>query len=58
MASKEEVGDLPEGGGGKFEQDTKVGTASVTLKGEPTKSGCLIFEPGEMSTINWSPKLG
>ena len=34
-----EVGHVLEGGGGKFEQDTGEGTASVSHKVDPTKSG-------------------
>ena len=55
MYHEGEVGHLPEGGGRNFEQDTKVGTTSVTRKVEPTKSGYLTFNLGGMSKINFIP---
>ena len=44
---------VPETGGRKFGQYPECGTPSVACEGEPTKSGYLNFDPGEMSTINW-----
>ena len=55
---KVEVENLPEGGGGKFEQYPGGGTAGVVRKGDPTKSGYLTFELSGMSKINWRPTGG
>ena len=43
----------PNGGGGNILQDPELGTTNVARKGDPTKSGYLIFDPNKMSTINW-----
>ena len=58
MACKGEVEHAPEGGGRNFEQYPEGGTDSVTRKVDPAKSGYLTFDPGGMSTINWSPTGG
>ena len=44
-----------DGGGGNFGQDIEGGNTSVARELDTTKSGCLTFDPGGMSTINWSP---
>ena len=46
-----EVGHLPEGCGGNFEQDIEGGTVSVAREGDPKNSGYLTFEPDGMTTI-------
>ena len=48
-----EVGNVPEGVGGNFEQNPEGGTASVARKGDSAKSGYLTFDPDGISTINW-----
>ena len=53
VARKGEVRHVPEGGGRTFGKDLEGGTASVSGRGETTKSGHLNFEPGGMSTIKW-----
>ena len=55
VACKGGVGHVPEVGGGKFEQYTEGGTASVSLKGDPKNPGYITFEPGGLSTIKWIP---
>ena len=56
MDHEGEVRQFPEVGGGNFGRYPKVFTTIVTLKGEPTKSGYLTFDPGGMFTINMRPK--
>ena len=57
VAREEELGYVPEVGGGNFEQDTEGGTASVAHEGYPTKSGYLNFVPGGISKTNWRPTV-
>ena len=53
-----ELGRIPEGDGGNFEQDPKGGTTSVSRKGDPSKSLYLTFDLYRMSKINWRPEGG
>ena len=55
VAHKVEVRHVPEGGGGNFGQDTEGVNTIVDHNGDPNKSGYLNFDPGGISTINWSP---
>ena len=55
MALKIEVGLIPEGGGGIFEQYYEGGTVIMAHKGYTTKSGYITFDPGVISTIKWRP---
>ena len=52
MAREGELRHIPEEGGKHFGQDPEGGTASVAREREPTKSGYLNFDPGEMYTSN------
>ena len=54
MSCKGELGNVPDRGGGTFEQYPEGGTVSVAHKGDLTKSVYLNFDPSGMSTINWS----
>ena len=58
VACEGEVRHVPEGGGGKFGQDTKVGTTYVAHKVDTTKSGYLTINRGGMSKTNLRPKRG
>ena len=53
-----EVRHIPDKGGRNFVQYPEVDTVSVAREVETTKSGYFTFDPGEMSTINWSPTGG
>ena len=55
MDSNGEVGHAPEGGRGNFTLDSVGGTTSVNYKGDTTKLGYITFDPGGVSTIDWSP---
>ena len=56
MAREEQLGHVPEGGGGNFSQDHAGVTVSVSRKLDPTNLRCFIFDPRGMSTINWGAK--
>ena len=53
VACEVEIMHTPEVVGGNFEQYYEGVATSVARKGDPTKTGCLTFDPGGMSTINW-----
>ena len=53
-----ELRHIPEGGRRKFGKYTEGVTISVAREGDPTKLGYLAFDPGGLSTINWSPTGG
>ena len=44
---------IPKRGGGNIRKYLEVGTASVDLKVDTTKSGYITFDPGGMSTIDY-----
>ena len=50
---KGQVRYIPERDCGKFGQYPEGITASVAYEGDTTKSGCLNFDPGGNSTMNW-----
>ena len=54
VSCKGEIGPLPEGGGETLTTYNVVVNSRVYFYGETTKSGYLTFDPGGMSTINWS----
>ena len=51
LACEVESGQAPGGSEGNFKPDPKGGSVSVAREGEPTKSGCLNFDPSGISTI-------